>query len=344
MKRLSIAALSGLAIVLLLSGCFIIGVFIDPSDGITVLVGSETYAHEATYDFGMVDATADPVLESAELVNVSSFEFTVTAVTVDSEAFTVETPDLPFTMVPGDTVEVSVGFAPVESGVANGTITVQVDRTDTVFELNLTGDGNYPPVAQAVTVVTGAGSDAVNGTYVRGTETQNGYPVYRLAGTDYRIYGEFTGEGIDWFIDDDLDSSAVHYFTGSSSSSAPTASNEDWLVGSAGTPIPPSSLGEIQSDFGNPFEVYDGDTVSPNYVFVDPDGDDEGSTTYQWYSSDSATGTYAAIPGATSREYTVGPPDDGLYLKVLVTPRAATGIELGEPVWFGPSPSVFAPS
>lgn len=47
-------------------------------------------------------------------------------------------------------------------------------------------------------------------------------------------------------------------------------------------------------------------------------------------------GEYTAITGATSDSYDVTSADEYTYLKVEVTPVAASGLRQGEPVMLGP--------
>ncbi|SEH08547.1 FG-GAP repeat protein [Candidatus Venteria ishoeyi] len=69
--------------------------------------------------------------------------------------------------------------------------------------------------------------------------------------------------------------------------------------------------------------------VSANYIYFDPDGDLEGSSSYQWYIPD-GFGKDTAIPGATSLTYTPVSSDVGKSLKFGVIPHAQTGASAGD--------------
>jgi len=78
------------------------------------------------------------------------------------------------------------------------------------------------------------------------------------------------------------------------------------------------------------------EVLTGTYDFTDPDGDLEGTSTYQWYSSDNADGSDAVkIIGEFSQTYTVTSDQEGKYVAFEVTPVSATGGEaylVGEPV------------
>lgn len=65
-----------------------------------------------------------------------------------------------------------------------------------------------------------------------------------------------------------------------------------------------------------------GEQVTGTYAFSDANGDTETTSLFRWLRADSAGGSYAAIPGATSANYTVVSDDLGKYLKFEVTPIA----------------------
>lgn len=70
-----------------------------------------------------------------------------------------------------------------------------------------------------------------------------------------------------------------------------------------------------------------GEIVTGNYTYTDANGDLEGSSTYQWYHADDATGANkVAIEGATQKQYTVTSDDSSKYLIFEVTPVALTGV------------------
>ena len=66
------------------------------------------------------------------------------------------------------------------------------------------------------------------------------------------------------------------------------------------------------------------------YTYQDADADAEGTSLYQWYRADDASGTNEiAISGATSLNYTLTNSDDGKYISLGVTPIAITGALTG---------------
>jgi len=90
----------------------------------------------------------------------------------------------------------------------------------------------------------------------------------------------------------------------------------------------------------NPEFAKVGQTLWGSYTYYDADNDTQSGTTFRWLRSDSQTGTYSAITGATSQSYTVVQADLGKYLKFEVTPRASTGISPGTTVLSSPTGQV----
>ena len=324
----------------LLAGCFTRSV--DPADVFKVVIDLTDYAYDATLDFGLVNPDGDPSVVAGELHNITDGDITVTGVSTDNAVFSVGTEALPFTVLAGESTSVSLTFDPAASGAVTAVLTAVIDGADLPFIMSLVGEGNYPPAAEAIVEVSGAGTAAANGTYYRTDETENTYPVYRLTGTDYRMYGANLDE-IAWLIDDDFDTEFDFYSHYSNTYSAPNGATSDWGEGT-GTLPRPSSIGEIKSSSGAVYDLPAGDVISPNYLYADSEADAEGTTLYQWYRSDAfdPTGAYSLIEGETGSPHTVdGSGGYSYYLKVLVTPVATDGITTGEPVWFGPSPVVW---
>lgn len=76
-----------------------------------------------------------------------------------------------------------------------------------------------------------------------------------------------------------------------------------------------------------------GETLTCVYTYNDVNGDEQGATTFQWYQYDDEDGTNeTAIVGETSETYTVLVGDLGLWLGCTVTPKALTGVLVGDPV------------
>jgi len=76
-----------------------------------------------------------------------------------------------------------------------------------------------------------------------------------------------------------------------------------------------------------------GSTLTGNYVYSDPEGDHEGTSTFRWFRADNDSGTNeVAIQGATAQAYTLVAADAGKYISFQVTPAAATGASPGTAV------------
>ncbi|WP_419876009.1 Ig-like domain-containing protein [Candidatus Pristimantibacillus sp. PTI5] len=76
----------------------------------------------------------------------------------------------------------------------------------------------------------------------------------------------------------------------------------------------------------------DGSTVTGTYIYLDAEGDPEGSSQYQWYIGSQQEGSdKTKILGATGSEYTVTAADANRYLFFEVTPIAANGNQQGIP-------------
>ncbi|MCF6277055.1 MAG: fibronectin type III domain-containing protein [Candidatus Magasanikbacteria bacterium] len=67
-----------------------------------------------------------------------------------------------------------------------------------------------------------------------------------------------------------------------------------------------------------------GELITGNYTFNDVNGDSEATSLYRWLKADTADGTYSAISGETSINYTVASSDLNKYFKFEVTPIADT--------------------
>jgi hypothetical protein len=71
-------------------------------------------------------------------------------------------------------------------------------------------------------------------------------------------------------------------------------------------------------------------TLTGGYDYSDINGDSEGTSTFQWYHADSASGDgRIAITGATGLTYTLQEADLGKYISFEVIPKALTGILTG---------------
>lgn len=115
-----------------------------------------------------------------------------------------------------------------------------------------------------------------------------------------------------------------------------------WLL--AGSPRPPNTAPVASSVAFTGTETV-GETLTRTYSYSDADGDSEGSSTTQWYRADDGSGTNeAAISGATSSTYTLVSADEGKFIRVGVTPVAATGTSPGTEAFSSYSGAIVAPS
>lgn len=82
--------------------------------------------------------------------------------------------------------------------------------------------------------------------------------------------------------------------------------------------------------------------LTATYTYADANDDPEGTSTYQWYTADDATGTnQTPIAGATAATFTVTNTQATKYIGFGVTPIATTGNTTGtEVVYYDPAPSV----
>ncbi|MEY8848999.1 hypothetical protein AB9K26_09295 [Psychroserpens sp. XS_ASV72] len=76
-----------------------------------------------------------------------------------------------------------------------------------------------------------------------------------------------------------------------------------------------------------------GNTITGTYDYVDNEGDLEGTSLFQWYRADDASGTNETqITSETNLNYTITATDNGKYLSFGVTPVAQTGALVGSEV------------
>ena len=89
--------------------------------------------------------------------------------------------------------------------------------------------------------------------------------------------------------------------------------------------VPPSALDVFIT--GQPI---DGQQLTGQYTYFDPEGDVESGSTYRWLRDG------VPIPGATGITYTESSGDDEKLISFEVTPGAATGASPGVPVVSAP--------
>jgi uncharacterized protein (TIGR02145 family) len=82
--------------------------------------------------------------------------------------------------------------------------------------------------------------------------------------------------------------------------------------------------------------------LTANYSYVDANEDPEGSTLFQWYTADDATGTnQTAITGATAATFTLTDAQANKFIGVGITPKAASGTTTGtQVVYYDPTASI----
>ena len=71
-----------------------------------------------------------------------------------------------------------------------------------------------------------------------------------------------------------------------------------------------------------------GEEVTSSFTYNDPEGDPQGTTLYQWFTSPNSDGSGATeIAGAISANYTIVAADEGNYLAIRITPVTQSGIQ-----------------
>ncbi|MBI9108705.1 MAG: DUF1573 domain-containing protein [Spirochaetales bacterium] len=285
------------------------------------------------FDFGLIEAENDSKTVNLNLINTGDADITVTAVELsDSTNYSLTKPELPLTTVAGGSAEASVTFSPIASGAFSATVSITVEGFTDPFVVNITGEGNYPPTVQFGIEVTGAGTAAANGFYTRnGFKSPNAdsRPRYDKAGsTNYYCYIYFSASGDIWCIADTLNAAnsleiyPEYEYPDSFIPLVPPASG--WTTNEGLDEPPTITRYDITGVYN-----YDNEELTANYFFSDADGDAENTAaaSFQWYKSAIVDGTYTAIGGATAKTFT--PNESAIFLKVAVTPVAATGITAG---------------
>ena len=331
------------SIAILLSLTLLILFFINSCDDgstttpdLTLLYGitidDTSYDNNATYNFGVAEAENGSKTATLNLTNNGETSITVASVVLSfSVNYSISVPEMPFTAEPGDSTAVSVTFSPTASGTKTAIIRITVDGLTDPFVLNLSGEGNYPPTVKFGMTVTDAGVAGANGFYERNdflSPLAELSPRYDKTGTtDYYSYIYNVSDTYAWCIDDSLTADRV--------SNRPFYDNAYWL---AIPMVPPSGewTARMYSTETADFPVITvqditgisgtvGEELTANYYYNDTEGDaeDPSAAAFQWYSSDTVDGTYTAINGATNKTFT--PDTSGVFLKVQVTPAAATG-------------------
>lgn len=79
-----------------------------------------------------------------------------------------------------------------------------------------------------------------------------------------------------------------------------------------------------------------GSTLTGAYTYSDAENDPESGTTYRWLRSDTQSGTYTAISGATARTYQLTSDDLSKYIKFEVTPMSSNEPATGSAIQSSP--------
>lgn len=163
-----------------------------------------------------------------------------------------------------------------------------------VLELNSISKGLLlPQVGLTSTTAPAPLSAHVRGMFVYNTAAAG-------SGSTAVVPGIYVNDGTQWKL-----------VSGSSANSAPAALNPV-ITGS-------QAVGAVET---------------ATYTYSDLDGDLEGTTTFQWYqATDNSGSTDVPIAGATSKIYQLASTDLGKYIRVKITPYAATGVSPGAAVY-----------
>ena len=97
--------------------------------------------------------------------------------------------------------------------------------------------------------------------------------------------------------------------------------------------ITPINLAPVATDVIQTGSAQVGSTLTGSYAYFDADGDLEGTSLYQWYRAEDASGlNELPISGATGISYVLSTVDTTKYIRFAVTPVALTGDLTGEMV------------
>ncbi len=199
--------------------------------------------------------------------------------------------------------------------------------------LPMPAGGNAAPTASEVAIVDDNGGDAEVGDSLTGTY------VYEDAEGDAEGVSTFrwlrnrvaiAGATARTYVLMPADSGAIVFevtpvaITGGTTGGAAGAAiqSAELTVGGAST-TPSASAVTIFDDNGGGPEV--GDSLSGTYTYLDPAGEDEGASTYQWYRGNATIGDSASL------QYTLVAADAGTDIYFEVTPVANDGTS-GSPV------------
>ena len=333
------------ALIFTCSGLLIAGSFLSCDNGNTpsdtelpftlTIDGTEQDA-ASSYNFGLTEAEGTGISKTIILTNSTGSDVTVNSLTLSDEVnYSLTSPALPVTTAAGGTAEVTLTFSPQSSGSIDSTISIEVQGISDPFILDLSGEGNYAPTVKFGIQVTGAGNTAANGFYERdgffNTDPNYRRPNYTKSGSiNFYCYLYDYSDGWFWGIDS---TQGLGYPDNTEYAS------DDWNE----YMVPPETgwVDNTIEDTPPGLTLYDitgtnaqeDEELTANYLYFDEEGDAEvtADASYQWYRSNAEDGTYTAISGATTETY-IPAADSGFFLKVEITPSAATGITSGKAV------------
>lgn len=103
-----------------------------------------------------------------------------------------------------------------------------------------------------------------------------------------------------------------------------------WVGINIGTATQPNNQAPIVSGLIILGLLEVGQTITGSYTYTDNENNPEGTSLYQWYSADDASGTnQVSISGATTLTYVIDTSDETKYLSFEVTPVTYTGTSPG---------------
>jgi hypothetical protein len=211
-------------------------------------------------------------------------------------------------------------------------IPTSADQSITETPADPYSGGNHPPVASFPSwdyEVTGAEIDAVNQCYTADGESSFGNTKYSGDGDPRYFLFDFWDNNMAWGIHTDLDivcsSCDLTFYLPDNNDSYPQSTG--WYLSSSNCP---SLLNIISVPIDGNMTTY-GYDLTATYDFSDSDGDNEGSSIYQWYRCSESTSEGDAISGADTLIYETTIDDLNLYLKIEITPVDEYGFA-GTPV------------
>ena len=292
------------------------------------------YSHNETYDFGLQQAEKDSKTITGAVVYTGDTPVQVSSVDLSgTDHFTLDftgstITSFPATVSPGEELSFSLSFSPSASGSLNTDLNITINESQTVFTLHLTGTGNYAPTAKFGIVISNAEDSSVNGYYVYQYDPQSQNWIFNK--TDQSGYTIQNNGDYGWELWNSSGSNPLYY--DSNYTSYPLSSS--WLVFVTGQGDPVSSLKADEGIGTSISYINSGDILKGDFIYSDAENDVETGSIYTWSTADSPSGPWTVVQTGTETEgkkdYTVKPTDEGLYLKLTVTPEDSNGF-IGAP-------------